>query len=247
MPTLPDSVTATWCHAPVLSADVPSMRCSPPEPLVVIAKRMEPEPLCGVRNMFAVVPVPKSNTRRHALVEVSLTHVATVKSLSPLTTPVGKATCWLVPLRLTALPTRPAANVAPLTSVAVRPPPDASAAVVPLVSSKWYCVTGPAAPPSLSVIVACVVPGVIDTVVPDASSVPPVTLATPTLLKIGSWTSTAPPGSVPDSVTVSTRCAAGLLTATDTPYVVRAPELTSCALIRLLAPIVCPGCTHASG
>src|SRR6185503_20896592 len=55
VPVLPDLVTATCVHAPVGSADVPLMRCSPPDPLVVIAKRMV-EPLVGTRNILTVVP-----------------------------------------------------------------------------------------------------------------------------------------------------------------------------------------------
>src|SRR5258708_25749934 len=98
MPTPPDSVTATWCQPPVGSAAVPSIRCSPPAPLVVMAKRIGPEPDCGVRNMFVVVPVPRSKMRRQALVEVSLTQVAIVKSFRALTLPAGQAPDWLVPV-----------------------------------------------------------------------------------------------------------------------------------------------------
>src|SRR6266508_328535 len=83
VPTLPDFVTATCVHAPVGNADVPLMRCSAPDPPVVIAKRMV-EPFVGVRNILTVVPVPKSKIRRQALVVSSLTHVAIVKSLRPL-------------------------------------------------------------------------------------------------------------------------------------------------------------------
>src|SRR6186713_125567 len=67
VPVLPDLVTATCFHTPVGSADVPLMRCSAPDPPVVIAKRMA-EPAVGTRNMFTLVPVPKSKSRRQAAV-----------------------------------------------------------------------------------------------------------------------------------------------------------------------------------
>src|SRR5690348_2846172 len=247
VPTPPDSVTATWCQPPVGSAAVPSIRCSPPAPLVVIANRIGPEPLCGVTNMFVVVSVPKSKSRRHALVDDWFTHPAIVKSFSALTAPVGRATDWLVPFRATALPVRPAPNVGPLTSVAVWPPPDESAAVVPPVSSNLYQATGPDAAPSFSVIATWVVPESTTTVPLLALNVPPVTAATPTVRNCGSWTRTGPPGRVPDRVTVTTRCAAGFVTASDTPYVARAPELASNDEVTLLTPIVWPGTTQASG
>src|SRR5919108_3275219 len=64
VPVLPDLVTATCVHVPVVSAAVPLICISLPPPLVVMAKRIAPEPLCGVRNILTVVPVPKSKMRR---------------------------------------------------------------------------------------------------------------------------------------------------------------------------------------
>src|SRR5512144_2761918 len=74
VPVLPDSVTATCTHEPAGSADVPLMRCSPPEPPVVIAN-LTPDPLVGVRNMLTLVPVPKSKMRDQLLTVSSLTQV----------------------------------------------------------------------------------------------------------------------------------------------------------------------------
>src|SRR5512134_3204285 len=130
---LPDLVTATCFHTPVGNTGEPLMRCSAPEPPVVMAKRTF-EPLLGTRNMFTVVPVPMSKIRRQAPVVSSRTQVAMVKFVSPLTIPPGRLTCWLAdppapPARFTACPTRPATNVGPLTSVPLRPAPLASFAL----------------------------------------------------------------------------------------------------------------------
>lgn len=54
--------------------------------------------------MLTVVPVPKSKTRRQALVDVWFAQAAIVKSFSEATAPLGRATYWFVPLRRTALP-----------------------------------------------------------------------------------------------------------------------------------------------
>src|SRR5215510_1135158 len=62
VPTVPLSVTAMCDQVFSGSCEVALRRCSPPLPLVVIAKR-GPEPAFSVRNMLAVVPVPISNTR----------------------------------------------------------------------------------------------------------------------------------------------------------------------------------------
>src|SRR5690349_20672831 len=74
-------------------------------------------PAFTVRNMFAVVPVPMSNTRDHVLLAAGLTQAEMVKLVSPLTTPEGMLTYSLTPLSLTALPIRP------VTRGPVAPPP----------------------------------------------------------------------------------------------------------------------------
>src|SRR5262245_43765361 len=81
-------------------------------------------PALTVRNMFAVVPVPKSNTRDQVLFADGLTHVAMVKLVSPLTMPDGMLTYSLAPLSLTALPIRPATR----GPVAPPPPPTGASA-----------------------------------------------------------------------------------------------------------------------
>ncbi len=50
--------------------------------------------------------------------------------------------------------------------------------------------------------------------------------------------STGPLGGVPVSVTVTTRVEAGWVTAIETPYVLRAPEPTLKAEVRLLTVVV---------
>src|SRR6185295_11410652 len=104
-----------------------------------MAKRTVLLPLCGVRNIFTVVPVPKSKIRRHALVVSSLTQAAIVKLVSPLTTPAGMVTWSSVPSRLTACPACPVTNVGPLTSVPFLPLPLLSFAF----PSKVYWTIGP--------------------------------------------------------------------------------------------------------
>src|SRR5215510_487292 len=110
-------------HALSGRADVALRRCSPPLPLVVMANRGA-VPALTVRNMLAVVPVPKSNTRDQVLFADGLTHVAMVKLVSPLTMLDGSATYSLAPLSLTALPIRPATR----GPVAPPPPPTGASA-----------------------------------------------------------------------------------------------------------------------
>src|SRR5262245_66662293 len=119
MPVPPDSVTATCVHAPVGSAAGPLIRCSPPDPEVVMANRAVPELLRGVRNMVTVVPVPKSQTRDHVVIMSRRTHVAIVIAEAPLRMPLGTLTKPDVPSRETALPLRPATHEVPPDSVAV--------------------------------------------------------------------------------------------------------------------------------
>src|SRR5262249_7655364 len=77
-PVLPDNVTAMCDQVFSGSALVADRRCSPPLPLVVIAKR-GPLPALRVRNMFVVVPVPKSKTRDHVELADGFTHAEMVK------------------------------------------------------------------------------------------------------------------------------------------------------------------------
>src|SRR5436305_13694756 len=93
MRVFPASVTAMWCIGPTLKAELPSIRCSPPAPVVVMAKRsLDVVPFCGVRYMFVVVLLPKSKVRLQLAVEFSLTQVSTVKLVSVLTIADGKLT-----------------------------------------------------------------------------------------------------------------------------------------------------------
>jgi hypothetical protein len=68
-----------------------------------------------------------------------------------------------------------------------------------------------------SVMTAWVEPELRVTVRVPALKVPPVTLTTVDEANTGSWTKTAPPGRVPDRLTVMTRPAPGLVTARETP------------------------------
>src|SRR5262249_39628920 len=100
------------------SAEVADRRCSPPLPPVVMANRGA-VPALTVRNMLAVVPVPKSNTRLQVLFAAGFTQVEMVKlPVSPLTTPAGSVTYSLAPLSFSALPIRPD------TRGPVAPPPE---------------------------------------------------------------------------------------------------------------------------
>ena len=56
----------------------------------------------------------------------------------------GTSANWLVPLKVTALPVWPAAQAGKLLKTAVLPLPEASAALVPLLSSSFHQATGPA-------------------------------------------------------------------------------------------------------
>jgi hypothetical protein len=91
VPVLPDRVTARCDQVLVGSWPLRLMRCSPPLPPVVIAN-LGPPPALTVRNMYAPVPVPKSNTRDQVVVAAGLTHAETVKSPSPLTIAGGRST-----------------------------------------------------------------------------------------------------------------------------------------------------------
>src|SRR5262245_14104923 len=88
VPVVPDNVTARCDHVFSGSAEVALSRCSPPLPEVVMANRGA-VPALSVRNMFVVVPVPKSNTRDHVEFAAGLTHAEMVKLLRPLRIPVG--------------------------------------------------------------------------------------------------------------------------------------------------------------
>src|SRR3954453_3904810 len=107
VPVLPDSVTATCDQLPNGSVPVSSIRCSAPPPPVVMAKRSGPPPALSVRNILAVVPVPKSNTRDQTLFCDGLTNAEMGKSFSPLTMPDGRFTYSPFPDNLTALPILP--------------------------------------------------------------------------------------------------------------------------------------------
>src|SRR4051812_36621423 len=124
MPVPPASVTATCVHTPLGRAAGALICCSPPAPELVMAKRAVPEPLRGVRNMLAVVPEPKSQTRDHVDSVSRRTHVAIVIAEAPLRIALGTLTKPDVPSRETALPPRPATQVAAPDSVAVLPLPD---------------------------------------------------------------------------------------------------------------------------
>ena len=64
--------------------------CSPPEPDVVIPKRGPMPAPSIVRNMFRVVPVPKSKIRDQVRSTDGLTQTEIVKSWRLLTMPVGQ-------------------------------------------------------------------------------------------------------------------------------------------------------------
>src|SRR4051812_760178 len=85
------------------------------------------------------------------------------------------------------------------------------------------------------------------TVTVPALKLPPDTLVTVELANTGSWMNTGPPGRTPDRVTVMTRPAPGLVTASATPYVVRAPVSTSYDDVALVTAIVWPAAIHALG
>ena len=134
---MPESVTATYCQEPVASAEVPLICCSPPLPEVVMAKRTTlPEPESRRKEHLTLVPVPKSKMRDHVESVSILTQAAMVKSLSVLTTPVGREA--YPPVRFRALPLTPAPNAAAPESVASFPLPEASASVVPEVALAGY-------------------------------------------------------------------------------------------------------------
>ena len=82
------------------------------------------------------MPVPKSKIRFQLAWAVNLTHPATVKSLTPLTTPAG--TVAYPPDSFTALPVTPGWNACDPVMVAERPLPEPSAKALPVASSAWY-------------------------------------------------------------------------------------------------------------
>jgi hypothetical protein len=124
-----------WYIGPTLKAEVPSMRCSPAAPLVVIAKRsFEVLPFWGVRNIFVVVLLPKSKIRLQLAVELSLTHVSIVQLLNVLTSVDGKLTYCC---EVDASVNWPLENVPPAGKVPAHTgPPIESETIVPLVSLK---------------------------------------------------------------------------------------------------------------
>src|SRR3954447_12185459 len=116
-PVPPESVIAMCVHWPIGSAEGALMICSPgvPLPLVVIAKRGV-EPALAARNMYVLVPEPKSKMRDQVVVAPGLTQVEIVKSCRVLTIPLGSFTaCVSLVSSSSALPnlpgTRPTAGV----------------------------------------------------------------------------------------------------------------------------------------
>src|SRR3954454_9381122 len=111
VPTLPFTTIATCDHWFSGSVPVPLITCSAaPPPPVLMAKRIA-EPALTVRNMYRVVPVPKSKIRDHVVFACGFTHMETDQS--PVSEPVtllGSVTHSPLPLSLTALPIRPSAR-----------------------------------------------------------------------------------------------------------------------------------------
>src|SRR5438128_1635657 len=87
-----------------------------------MAKRIV-EPLVGTRNIFTVVPVPKSKMRAQVARLLTFTQAVMLKSDRPFTMPVGILTNCVPPAILTACPFTPVTNVGPLLSVAFLPLP----------------------------------------------------------------------------------------------------------------------------
>src|SRR3954468_8260707 len=111
VPTLPLTTIATCDHWFSGSVPVPLNTCSAaPPPPVVIAKRSG-EPALTVRNMYRVVPVPKSKTRDQVVFACGFTH-AEIDQL-PFSVPVtllGSVTHSPLPPSLSALPILPSAR-----------------------------------------------------------------------------------------------------------------------------------------
>src|SRR6478735_1503047 len=108
-PVPPESVIAMCVHWPIGSADGALMICSPgvPLPLTVIAKRGV-EPALAARNIYVLVPEPKSKMRDQVVVAPGLTQVEIVKSCRLETMPVGSLTaCASVVSSSSALPNLP--------------------------------------------------------------------------------------------------------------------------------------------
>src|SRR6266516_1099732 len=119
VPVVPDSVTAT-CDQVFSGNSPPPVSCCSPLPVVIANRRPAPPP-STVRNMYVLVPVPKSNTRDQVASDDGLTQADTVKSDRPLTIPLGRLTYSPPPLSLTALPILPATRgpVAPLAGMSL--------------------------------------------------------------------------------------------------------------------------------
>src|SRR5690348_4378216 len=92
VPVLPDSVTARCVQVFALTLWLELSRCSAPLPPVLMANRGRLDPALIVRNMYRLVPVPKSKTRDQVLTAEGRTQVATVKFVSPFTMPLGSDT-----------------------------------------------------------------------------------------------------------------------------------------------------------
>src|SRR5205823_2637879 len=90
-----------------------------------MAKRMTLfAPFFGVRNIYVVVLLPKSNTRDQALTLVCFTQAVMLKSVRVAQTPAGKETYWLLLLlKFTALLLYPAAHVGLFTKIPSQPLP----------------------------------------------------------------------------------------------------------------------------
>src|SRR3954451_1556744 len=111
VPTLPFTTIATCDHWFSGSVPVPLITCSAaPPPPVVMAKRIA-EPALTVRNMYRVVPVPKSKMRDQVVFACGFTQVDTVQL--PFSVPVtllGSVTHSPLPPSLSALPILPSAR-----------------------------------------------------------------------------------------------------------------------------------------
>src|SRR4051794_40586460 len=111
VPTLPFTTIATCDHWLSGSVPVPLITCSAaPPPPVVIAKRRA-EPALTVRNMYRVVPVPRSKMRDQVVFACGFTHVEIVQL--PFSVPVtllGRVIHSPLPPSLTALPSLPSAR-----------------------------------------------------------------------------------------------------------------------------------------
>src|ERR1017187_5399825 len=104
MPTLPFNVTARWCQTPVETAETPLICCSVPLFSRQAKRGALLPPGNGARNIYELVPVPKSKVRAQALAVVCFTHIVMLKLSRLFTTPSGSVTYWLLLLlKFTAL------------------------------------------------------------------------------------------------------------------------------------------------